>query len=470
VNTLLEAVLGTGRLEGKALPTTGGEPDLHAITGLPARRLSNRLASRHTGAYGGDDAIDWVMDCVSLYAETTSNATYHFEKEGQRLRNPGEPVTDDNRDAGEVPGDLWNLFTNPNSQNDYTELMELAIIDLLLAGEFFWYKHGINGFGKPDSIYRLPPSQVEVVPGAVSPRGYIFTPAGGHPQEVAPEEMLHVRRPNPHSPWRGLGVIAGGPRAFDLELALTEQMANYFETGTKLSGIAETDRTVPPSTWKKIERVFNTLYAGGKNAGKVAFLERGLRFRSISADAQQAQFVEASKWSRERVANAFRTPVPLLGSVGGSDRQAVRESQRIWDNKTLRPFLNRLQSQISQGLTQAWDLDFAIDYEYVMPIEDRLDLGVDLATLPGIRVRELREQVGFPPLGDERDEWVLNLPGEEREQGGHPDAPIGSEAGRPPNPENTKRFPGPAPAQQRRLPGSADVSAKAVIDAALGRG
>lgn len=444
--------------EGKAITTVGGQPDIYGIEGRPGRRLSNRAAARHSQAYGGTDAIDWVMDCVDLYAQTTSNATFHFERDGKELlahKTPADP------DASvEAPQDLVNLFERPNEQQDYTELIELAVIDLLLAGEFIWYKFESNAFGKPQQIFRLSPAAVQVVPGATTPEAYIYTaPGGGRPQEIDPADIVHVKRPNPHDPWRGLGVIAGGPRAYDLELALTEQMANYYEQGTKLSGVLESERSIPPTVFDKIKKQFSNLYSGARNAYKVAMLERGLRFRSISATAQEAQFVEVSKWSRDRISTAFRVPGPLLGDMAGADRQAVREAQRIFDNKTMRPFLNRMQSMISKGLTQAWGVDFVIDYEYIMPIEDRFDLADRLATLPGVRVREVRAQVELEPLGDERDDIVLNLPGLDRAAGGHPDQPIGTEPGRTANPANTVPFPAPG----QPLPASADAS-KAIRD------
>lgn len=435
----------------KAVRTYGGEPDLYAASQSPTRRISSRNASRHSQTYGGSDAIDWVMDCVDLYAQTASNAKYHWERDGKKY--VAQKSDSDADDVHEAPADLAALFAHPCPTIDWTELIELAVIDILLAGEFFWLKFQVNTLGKPKALYRISPALIEVVPDAVAPKGYIYTPPGGKPMKLSPDEVLHVKRPNPHNPWRGLSYIAGGPRTFDLELSLTDQMANYYQQGTKLAGTLESDRSVPPSSFQKIKRGFLQMYAGAANAHKVAVLERGLKFKPTSADAQQAEFAVISKWSRDRVHANFKCSPVLTGDVGGVDRQSVREAQRIFDNKVMRPFLNRVQSMISLGLTQAWGFDFVIEHEYVMPIEDKLDLAVGLATLPGLQVKDIREAVGKPPLGDERDEIVLNLPGLPREEGGHPDPNLAGEAGRPPQRENTVAFPKPGQA----LPPSANA-------------
>lgn len=451
--TFRDLLLGADRR--KALPTDNQPRPDFAVGGtasIRGRRLAGKQAQRHLESYGGKDAIDWVMDCVDLYAQTASNADYYFRR-GDEIVAPRAALSKYDT-ASEAPDDLANLFAYPNPFMDWTELMELSVIDLLAAGEFMWLKFRPElDTGKPLALYRLSPALVEIELNENDyPEAYVYQAPGrtGEPVRLKPEHVVHVKRPNPHDPWRGLGVIAGNPRMYDIELALTESVAQYYEQSTRLSGVLESDRSIPPNTWVKIKRQFQQLYSGQDNAYKVAMLERGLKFRPISSNATDAEFVNLSNLSKQRIADAFRVPLPLLGEVGNADRQAVRESQRIFDNKTMRPFLNRIQSQVSRQLTQAWDLDFVIDYEYVMPIEDRLDLAEALAALPGVQVKDVRAQVGLQPLAEQDPQWeqidnvILNLPGQKSENSrgkNFADRPMGSEPGRPPEAENTEAFP-----------------------------
>jgi hypothetical protein len=123
----------------------------------------------------------------------------------------------------------------------------------------------------------------------------------------------------------------------------------------------------------------------------------------------------------------------------------ITDDQRLFDTKTMRPLLNKIQKQITKDVVKAWDLEFVIDYDYIMPIEERIRLTSAFAAIPGVRLREVREYVGLERLGDERDEWLLNLPGIDGEEGderaGIPDNNLSGEAGRPPNPGNTRAFP-----------------------------
>lgn len=455
----------------KALPGPQALPNL-GITGAAPRKLSGRPAKRYVEAYGGADAIDWVMDCVDLIAQTASNAEYHFERGGKRLT--GSRPFGKYSDQGDPPPDLKRLFERPNPFMDYTELMELAIIDLMLAGEFMWLKYQPDLEGKPLALYRLAPMYIDLELGSNGyPESYLFTPPNGKEVRFDPADVIHIKRPNPHDPWRGLSVIAGGPRVFDMELALTESQAEYFEQGTRLSGVLESDRGVPPSTWEKLRAEFAGLYAGRGNNYKVAMLERGITFRAISATATEAQFEALTNLSKQRIAKMFRVPLELLGeNTGARTSSVMQEAQRVFDEKTMRPLLNRVQSQVSAALTQAWDVNFVIDYEYALPLEDRLNLAQAMATVPGVQVKDLRALMDLPPLAEQNAKWseiddmILNMPGQGSAVG-HPDPNLAGEKGRPPLPGNRQAFPadGTVPPTAAVIkPPQAGIAAKALMD------
>lgn len=390
----------------KAAPAGAPAPPLYGLGEAIGRRISNRAAQRYSESYGGRDAIDFVMECVNLYARTASHAEFYFKRGDTRLvENPRAPQYK-GRGYGTADADLVELFDHPNRTDDYTAILELSVIDLLLTGEFFWVKNIINGLGRPQELYRVPPHRMDVIPGDIAPEGYKYTPPGGEEIEFKTDEVIHVKLPNPHDPWRGLGVIAGNPGLFDTALSLDDSIRDYYERGTRLSGVVESERPMPDTSWEKFKRQFSNMYSGRGNQWAVAFLQRA-KFTPTSANAQDAGFDKAQVAVRDRIAALFSVPTPLLGDVGGStDRQAVREAQRIWDNKIFRPFLDSLQSRISAQLTQpAWGVDFCIEYEYTMPAEDRLALGQAMMATP-VLVREVREQMGLEPLGDERDDKI----------------------------------------------------------------
>jgi len=413
--------------------------------------FGQRTAARHLAAYGGKtDAIDWVMDCVRLITETASNAEWHFEKKGVKYlpEDMRTPTTPD--EIKTAPLMLSNLFEEPNPYMRYRELIELTLIDYLLTGNAYWFKWRTNDEGQPLSVYRLAPPLVKVVPDEWGIYSYEYAVPGTGKLKIMPENMMHFRAPNPHDPYYGLGVIQGGARMLDLELALVETQASYYEKRAQPSMVVQSERRVPKDVFKRLQNQLRAMYGGPRNAGAMMVLEAGLKYQSISPSALEAAFKDMNDQSRDRILAMFRVPASLLGMPTSASRP--QDDQRIFDNKTMRPLLNKLQEAISFGITKSWDMDFKIDYEYIMPPEDRIRLASSFAALPGVRIREVREYANLDPLGDERDDMVINMPGEdgtaEDTHAGFPDNNQSNEQGRPPNPSNTVAF--PEPGQQPR--------------------
>lgn len=441
--------------------------------------FGQREAARHLQAYGGDnDAIDWVMNCVKLIVETASSADWHLlDDKGEPLFVPGGP-NPTVEGAPEAPLMLTQLLLEPNPYMGLEELIELTLIDYLLVGNAYWMKWRTNDAGQPLALYRLAPPYVKILPGPFGVDGYEYDVPGRGKLVFKPEEIMHFKASNPHSPYYGLGVIQGGARPLDLELALTETQASYFEKRAQPSMVVQSDRRVPKDVFKRLQSQLRAMYGGPRNAGALMVLEAGLKYQSISPSAADAQFENLTKLSRDRILALFRVPGALLGLA---DATAVAgnptNDQRIFDQKTMRPLLNKLQAAITKAVTQAWACTFEIDYDYIMPIEERLRLASTFAALPGVKVKEVRDYAKLVPLeGDDEPigEIILNLPGENVDAGGHPviaDNNLAGEAGRPPNPSNTSAFPAngsiPPGAAARRTSLAAGDNKKAMIEESL---
>lgn len=476
--------------EGKALPAHpawnfGGPTSVYA-PGATRRKsvISQRESARHGEAYGGKEAIDWVYDCIGLYADPVSTAPLKLQKpDGTPLVKERTKGTPPDHEVG--PSDLYELLAKPNPFMLHGELLYLLVIDLLLVGNAYWYKWRSNSEGKPLSLYRLAPSHVKIVPGAHGPESYEYQPPGARdPLKIKLDDVIHFRRPSPHSAYYGMGVIQGAGRAMDLELAITDTMASYFENRADPSLIVQSERRVPRDVFNKLRAQLRARASGSSRAGELLVLEAGLKATPLGANARDALFADLSKMSRDRIMVKFRTSPLLFGLVDeSSGANKVSDVRREFDNYALRPFLDRLQRQISDALISAWDLELLIDHRTLLPPEEALKVAGELSAAPAVRVREVRRQYvqfGIPEsTGDpEIDEILLNMPGEEADANGKfgadgegfADKPLGTEAGRPPSPGNTRAFPvdGSSPAGSKtRAAGKAlpEITARLAVAA-----
>lgn len=436
--------------EGKAIPDHpvfhDGVPTSVYAPGASRQdaKLSDRSAGRHLEGYGGKQAIDYLMDAVNLYGDTVSTADWRLMRDDVPMVR--KRTSDTPPDYEEGPADLYRLLDQPNPHQLYHELIELLVIDLLIAGNAYWLKwRSIDG--KPLALYRLAPQYVKIIPGAFGPKRYEYQPKGAkEPLKFNPEEVLHFRRPNPHDAYYGMGIVKGGGRTFDLELSLTETMVAHFDNKAEPSLIIQSERRVPRDVFNKLRAQLRSRVSGPSNNGELLVLEAGLTATTLSPSAQQAMFEELSHMTRDRIFAMFRAHPKLFGygdQTGGNDK--VSDARREFDTYVIRPFMDKLQSLISFGLTQAWGVNFDIEYRYTAPPEELLKNASLLAAIPGIKVRELRAYLG--PIGlkestgdREIDEEILNMPlpeMDENGQGGGADRNLVGEAGRPPKGANT---------------------------------
>lgn len=392
--------------------------------------------------------MDWVADCMGVIAETAAHAAWHLEDYEGNVA----PRTRAEAEKNARLADPWlvQLLEEPNGHQSWEEVIELFAIDRFITGDGFLYKRGDDGQGRPLQLLRLPPQHTEVIPGE---RGelikcYEYKAPGKVAVQIPAEKVIHWKGPNPHDSYRGAGIIAMGPRIFDGEIALTDTKASYYENGAKLEGVLESEQAVSDSQASKLRRQFAAIYGGARQAFQVAVLGRGLQYKQIQSDATRAEFGLMSDQSRDRILALFRVPKVMLG-LGNetSATTAPAEERRNFDNKRMRPILNTLQTLLTKELTADFGLQLKIDYEYQMPIEDQFKLGGEFAKIPGVMVREVREQFNLPRLAmvmeDKEkakaiEELVLNMPDPlGADEGGIADQPLPGEPGRPPNPENT---------------------------------
>lgn len=450
-----------GPLLGGSVPASYNDyNDLTSTQLRTATPISQREAAVHLQTYGGFEAIDWLSDATNMISTSAASAGWHFDDDGKELAARILPT--DPAGTAQAPASLVKLIEEPNPFMEWSDLCELTLIDWLIVGNAYWVKWKSNAQGQPLALYRMAPQCVKIEPGQFGPAKYLYRlPGATEDVEFTPDEVIHFKRPNPHNPYYGMGVVKAGARALDMELGLTKTMASFYERQALPSGVVQTERRVPRDVFNKLKRQLQSFYSGGANSGKLMVLEAGLQYKSVSLNAQEAAFLTMGQWSRDRTLAHFHINKSLLGIWDSGDNPNIGLWQTLFDQKTMIPICNKFSKAISRGLTApGWGINFVIDYTETQQPDDVLNRAGTLSKIPGVKVKEVRVAAGLPAsTGDaEIDETVLNLPGPQLDangQGGFPDPNLPNEPGRPPLPANTKKIgivkPAPASATDKNV-------------------
>jgi HK97 family phage portal protein len=312
--------------------------------------------------------------------------------------------------SGRVPaGDdarLVQLLRTPSPGSTSADLFSQVMVHLNVDGNAF-----IGKFRSEGSIVQLgllDPRQVEV---ELRGQRVVYTiHAGGKRSEHGPEDILHVKGMSSDG-LRGLSPVAQCRLALSLSANLQEHAKQYFEQGSRPSGIL----TLPTGTSHEgIERgleAWRARHGGVENMHRVAVMEGDVQFTPIAFSADDSQFLQQRELSAREVARCFRVPAWTIDAPTGDSLtySNVLEQNRAFVTHSLRPWLVRIERAFSNdadlcpGTTYlSFDLDGLLraDASQRAAIyEKALDPVVGWLTRS-----EVRELEDLPPEGDNSSE------------------------------------------------------------------
>lgn len=122
----------------------------------------------------------------------------------------------------------------------------------------------------------------------------------------------------------GLSPIGMAREAIGAGLAFDEYANRFFSNGAVPVGTLETDETLDEPTLKRLERRWNRKFGGLRNAGRVAVLEQGLKWKSVVLPLKDLEFCAQSELNAKKVARFFRVPASMIDANGGDKSLTYR--------------------------------------------------------------------------------------------------------------------------------------------------
>jgi HK97 family phage portal protein len=206
---------------------------------------------------------------------------------------------------------------NPNSHQTPFSFMELALADLLLAGDFYGYVSR-NARGEPTVLTRLKPGTVSVSEYFDREVGtvlfYDATLPDGMSGRFASREIMHVpgfSRNGIH----GLSPIKYAREALGASIATSNHAANFWSKGGRPSTVLQTKAKVSTEDKGRIRSDWTNLYSGS-DGDRVAVLDQDLSAQFLSHDMKSSQFLETREFQVVDLARIWGVPPHLIFDLG----------------------------------------------------------------------------------------------------------------------------------------------------------
>ena len=288
--------------------------------------------------------ISAVYACVRLLAETIAALPLHLYR-----------YTEDGKGKEKaIDHPLYKiLYRQPNAEMTSFVWRETIITHLLLWGNA--YCQIIRDHGtKVLSLYPLLPENVEVDRDESGRLYYLYHATtdevpGENNTDIyfREDEILHI----PGLGFNGLvgfSPIAMMKNSLGTTLAVEKYGSSFFKNGAQPSGVLE-----HPGVLKnpgKIRDNWTSVYGGAGNAHKVAVLEEGMTYKSISLPPEDSQFLSTRQFGVNEICRIFRVPPHMVQDLEHATFSNIEHQSIDFVMHTLTPWLVRIEQAIIKDL------------------------------------------------------------------------------------------------------------------------
>lgn len=287
------------------------------------------------------------------------------------------------------------------------EWTELVLVHLLLWGNAYLC-HQVGGAGQLVGLIPLHPSAVEVKPVKTKEEEARFYPwlkfftvtmNDGSKRDLTPMELTHITAMGTDG-LKGLSPIEANRQAVATGMAGDQAAARMFKSGLMASGLVTTEDDVDIEEARIIKEGLDAKISGVDNAGKLAFVNRNLKFTPWTMPASDAQFIESRIHQVEEVSRIFGVPPHLLGQTEKQTSwgTGVTEQNRGLSRYTLMPWTSRIEQRLSRLLVNKQLCEY--DYAGLLQgsAQEELQMLIDQVNARILTVDEARRVRNLEPL------------------------------------------------------------------------
>jgi HK97 family phage portal protein len=291
---------------------------------------------------------------------------------------------------------LARLLAHPNPWLTPWELWYLTTVHLELTGNCFWYvATSEQDGGTPVELWVIPSPWVRVIPDREQfLRGYTVSAPGLPTEAFTPDEIIHLKYPNPGDPHYGLSPLRASALTADAHLELLRSRYHLFRAGPRPGVVLQTDQTLTDATVRRLEERLEAKFAGRENWHRPMVLEQGLRASPWTLTPAEMDFLSSARMTRDELLAAFRVPAAVLGLS-----ENLGLGSAIWDGAramfcegTVQPKLDLIAQVLTRDLARRWGPDLAVLFPDCSPrarqqarAEEEMDARLGLRSIQEIR-------------------------------------------------------------------------------------
>ncbi len=312
---------------------------------------------------------------------------YKIPRDGRRRYDPGITGTQDDRvEVTRHPAlDVWR---QPNPFMTGYTFREVTQQHAETTGEMYWVvqKIGTVPYEKwpvrPDRMFPIPhPTEFLA--------GWIYRSPDGEEVPLSVDQVIFIRTPNPLDIYRGLSPVQTIMTDLEATNQASEYTSNWFRNGAYPGGIIEAEQNISDEDFDQLLSRWKETHQGTSNVNRVAILESGMKWQSISPSHDDMQLVEIKESTRETIRESFGFPKAMMGATDDVNKANAYAGEVLFARWIVKPRLCRIRDALNQFFLPMFGPSAqGLEFDFLNPVPEDDEIAAEV-------LRNKAESAGF---------------------------------------------------------------------------
>ena len=176
---------------------------------------------------------------------------------------------------------------------------------------------------------------------------YDYNPPEGPSEVLSALDVIHVLCVG-FDGLMGYSPIQIGRDAIGLGLAIQSSGSQFFRNGSTVKGVIESE--APPNALRKFMDSFRENFTGAQNANKTPVLPKGMTYKPVSINPDDAQTLETMKYNRSQICGLYRVPPQFIMDLERSTFTNAVEMDLHFIKHTMVPHVVAWEQELDRKL------------------------------------------------------------------------------------------------------------------------
>lgn len=319
----------------------------------------------------------------------------------------------------EVDGNpLAEVLFSPNQITSRYNLVEGAVANLSLNGEFMWFLDRDAPTDFPRAIWPLPVNQVEPILDKIThlPVFWEYDPGPKSPNQIYDlHQIVHGKRWSSTSYIRGQGDFDAASMAAGQDWDAQRYNRTFLKNACDPGGTFELPEgvTLDPDDERKVLKAWEDRHQGPSRTGRPGILSGGMKWKNNAIPHRDMRWLKQREWNLQDIRMVFGVGKIHLGQTEGVSVATAQVTERLFWTNELIPEMRLIEDAIWQvtRTIEGGRFEILFDLRGVEAlqkgIEDKTQAAKDLFSL-GAPAQEVNRalKLGLEPWEGWEKSWL----------------------------------------------------------------